>query len=244
MDKRKSEIATAFGKAAQSYDDNAEIQKIVSEKLSQFFPTLPSNANILEIGCGTGITTKLIYERYMEANIYLSDIAIATMIKHKEKLLHKGNTHLINMDGEKPAVKTGHFDLCISSMTLQWLNNPVQGALNLIQLLKKHGQIIYATLGQDFFPEWKDAFAKHGLKTGLIQMPEMPGKTLDRQKITISYGNARNFLDSLKRTGANSPSTNYRQNSIRDIAKAAKTFNETNPNGNITWDIVFKKLTL
>ncbi len=244
MNKRKSEIATAFGKAAQSYDNSAEIQKIVSKKLSQFFPPLPSNANILEIGCGTGITTKLIYERYMGANIYLSDIATVTLIKHKERLLYGKNTYLINMDGEKPAVKTGHFDLCISSMTLQWLDNPVQGALNLKLLLKNYGQVIYATLGQDFFPEWKDAFTKHGLRTGLIQMPEMPGETLDRQKITIAYGNARNFLNSLKRTGANSPSTKYKPHSIRDIAKAVQTFNKTNPTGNITWDIVFKKLTV
>ncbi len=56
---RKAEIGAAFGAAAGHYDASASMQRLVAAHLAAMAARerLPDGAQILEIGCGTGLLT-------------------------------------------------------------------------------------------------------------------------------------------------------------------------------------------
>ena len=57
---RKAQIGAAFAAAAQRYDEGAHVQRIVACRLAARAGREPiaANADILEIGCGTGLLTR------------------------------------------------------------------------------------------------------------------------------------------------------------------------------------------
>ena len=57
----KSLVKRRFKKSFSTYNDNAIVQKKMAERLIQYLPFKQYNS-VLEIGCATGVLTKLIAE--------------------------------------------------------------------------------------------------------------------------------------------------------------------------------------
>lgn len=62
-----------FSQAATQYDTYATAQKIVSRRLADFLP--PQATSIVELGCGTGLFTHILSQRYDPSAILAIDIA-------------------------------------------------------------------------------------------------------------------------------------------------------------------------
>ena len=69
----KELIKNRFKKSLKTYDENAFVQKTVAEKLVNLLPC-KDFSNILEIGCGSGILTKIINEKYNPELYVINDI--------------------------------------------------------------------------------------------------------------------------------------------------------------------------
>src|SRR5262245_44029478 len=73
----KKDILHSFNKAASTYDEAAFLQREVADRLFErlnYFSVKPQI--ILDIGAGTGYTTKLLEQRYKKAKIIAFDIAL------------------------------------------------------------------------------------------------------------------------------------------------------------------------
>ena len=85
MIKQKNEINISqiigrnFSRYAHTYDNHAQLQKLMAEKLASFLPN-DTSEQILEIGCGTGLFTKYLLAKQAK-KIFLNDISTG-MIKH------------------------------------------------------------------------------------------------------------------------------------------------------------------
>lgn len=110
-----------FSNAALTYNLHALPQIKLAKSLVDFLPNIQPK-HILEIGCGTGIFTRMINKKYPTANIDAIDIAEKMVSESQQKLNHLkkikwtvGNAEIYQ--GIHP------YDLIASSATLHWSSN-------------------------------------------------------------------------------------------------------------------------
>lgn len=211
-DKRTERIRRAFGAAAQGYEDSAGVQAIVAETVAKLAAQrrVPAQARILEIGCGTGLLTRHIRALWPEAELAVSDLA-PEMVRQaaRNPML---SASFFTMDGEWPCFEGEWFDLILSSLAFQWFED-LPGALKrLFALLRPGGSLIFSTMAERSFAEWRAAHEELGLTAGTPDYPSLdalkalaaayPDGAVFDEDYVVEFGSARAFLKHLKGIGA------------------------------------------
>ena len=239
---RNEKIANRFGEHANRYDAHADLQASVANRLAGFLPNL-IKPNILELGCGTGLFTGHLVEKYPEANLYVTDLSEDMLAMCRNRYIKFPNVNFSCQDGEKvcpDGTIPEQLDIIALSMALQWFRDPVSALLRLKTLLSERGQLYYATLGTDCFPEWHHVLQTLGLPAGTIEMPELPGK-FHEEKIPVQYNDSLDFLRTIKAIGAATPRLGYRPISSAQMRRVLQSLNHTKP-VSITWHITFGRI--
>lgn len=104
-----------FNKQFHTYDKYAIVQKKVAKNLISYIENKNFNS-ILELGCGTGVFTKEIYENLNYINLDLNDI-----FDTKDYLKNIQYTNFFVKNMEELEIK--YYDLIVSSSAFQWVNN-------------------------------------------------------------------------------------------------------------------------
>lgn len=237
---QREQVAARFGASAQTYDWHAQLQERVAQTLAERLPERVFTS-ILEVGCGTGLLTGHLLERFPDAEILAIDIAPEMVKACREKFPRDGGSRLRCelMDGE--AVSSAQtFDLIVSSMTLQWFQDPLRSLALLGDSLQSGGCLHFATIGPDCFPEWRKALGELGVSAGLVEMPALPGLEHE-ERLGVDYGSGVDFLKALKAIGASTPREGYRSLSPGILRKALKSL-DYDSGGRITWHIVYGRL--
>ena len=232
---RKQKIEQSFGAKARSYERNAVLQKQVAKKLCSFLPE-SSPSKILEIGCGTGFLTTELQRKYPQADILCTDISKDMVLASQQKFTGYRNLSFQVMDGENFLIDQ-KFDLIVSSLAIQWFDNPVTGLQKICQNLAQDGLLYFSTLGNDSFSQWKQTLNDLKLPSGILETPEYDGIFEEINQI-ISYQNALEFLRSLKKIGAQNPRADYQHISPAELMRACKAFDSAY-HGDITWHILY-----
>jgi len=236
MTPRKRKIMQAFDARTQEYERHADIQKDIAKLLSQ---SLPNTADsVLEIGCGTGFLTQHLIDKYPQAQFDITDIS-SNMVAHTEsKFSSIQQARFKAMDGEA-VVADKKYDLIVSSMALQWFENPDESLRALVNILNDGGQLIFSILHPTSFPEWRGISQELNIPVGLLEPKEMMG-CKNIEDIQKTYQNGLEFLRDLKRIGANTPNHAYKPNSAKDILSLCRAFDCGNKV--ITWQIAYHVL--
>lgn len=151
----KEKIGSNFYKSRFVYEENALVQKKMAQKLVSFLDT--SYENILEIGIGTGMLTKLAYASCTFNKYYAIDI-----IAENKDFLTKEFPGLryacFDMDNIKNFRPEQNFNLIISNAAIQWSANPTRLIQNCMQRLVPNGTLALTFFGEKNFYEIKDIF--------------------------------------------------------------------------------------
>lgn len=127
MQSNKS-VKEAFDKASSTYDQTADIQKLVATELLAFmqnFYDFPVGDKLLDIGCGTGFVARNILEN---TSVNYSDI-LQTDISPKMLDVASQYSPTLLIDWNAPdvyrlkAAAVSGYSLITSSMSLQWLDD-------------------------------------------------------------------------------------------------------------------------
>lgn len=223
---RKEKIAASFGEKRCHYDSHATIQKQAAEKLARLLPNL-TTPKILEIGCGTGFLTKLLFQKYPDGLFHITDLSPDMVDYCQSKYAHQ-TANYFQMDGENLHCDDD-YDLIVSAMTFQWFTNPLKS----LQNLSKKGDVYYSALGKDNFKEWKNILKKNDLKDGTLPIANWPN-LIEEDYIQENYNDGKNFLNMLKQTGAATPSEQYKSLNYRSFKKTLSAFD-----GHISWHIIY-----
>ncbi|CAK0764578.1 malonyl-CoA O-methyltransferase [Azospirillaceae bacterium] len=215
---RKIRIARAFS-SADAYDQNADTQLLVAERLAErisaVYVTPPKR--VLEIGCGTGFLSQRLRSLFPESALVLTDMAPA-MLERARLRVGEGPLYR-EMDGEAPNPEIGAaFDLITSSLVFQWFQDLPSALVRLAGLLAPNGRLMFATLGEKTFGEWREAHLALGVSCGLAVYPAFESFPWplgaawrgDEELILRSYSSGRAFVRMLKSLGAGEPAVGHR----------------------------------
>lgn len=255
---RAQRISRAFGSAAQHYDAHAGVQRVVAATLAglarQQLPMARATRNgerprILEIGCGTGMLTRHLRGLFPDAEIVATDIA-PEMIAIAQRGGDIG-ARFMTMDGEAPDFDAPWFDLIASSLAFQWFANLPRALDRLYGLLRPGGSLMFATMAQRSFREWRAAHAACGLEAGTPLYPDAEtlramltrhsDAFLFEEEYEHDFGGARGLLAHLKGIGATVPVEGREPLSAGQMRGVMRAYDQAG--GRCTYHVAYCRVT-
>ncbi|KLT73653.1 hypothetical protein PL75_01515 [Neisseria arctica] len=208
---QKIRIARAFSQAAQGYDRAAELQRHVGHTLLQYLQCTEANGltgkNILDIGAGSGYFSRILTEE--GANVLALDLAEG-MLRHIRQTPDAPACLLA--DAEALPLTENSFDICFSSLAVQWCDLP-QTAAEMLRVLKPGGIAAVATLSQGSLSQLSHAWqaADHAAHTNRFLPQEeitaafdiFATRTIFSETCTRRFPDLKSLLGDLKHVGAN-----------------------------------------
>lgn len=251
MNAHKDRVAQAFSRSAQTYDLAAQVQADVAIEVATkaLQGPLPGNPAILEIGCGTGGLTRHLLQGVEGGTFLITDIS-PQMLAHCRDNVGDSRTTFTAMDGEHPDLGGQKFDLIVSSLAIQWFNDLQEGLERLSQHLNPGGRIVFSTLGEHTFDEWRTAHAVLQLSAGMpaflsshaigLAWPKSGRGEIREKMIQRSYPDARTFARTLKTIGANTPAMGHKPLSPKNFRRLSDQLGQNFAN---TYHVVFGEFT-
>ena len=208
----KALIAKRFARAADTYNKEAKIQSIVARNM---FHKLKEHASapcssLLEIGCGTGIYSRLLFNGLSPQRMVLNDLCEEMNKCCKDLLSHK-EINFRQGDAECTDFGTG-WQIITSCSTLQWFENPENFFGKCYDELIPGGWLAFSTFGPDNLLELKQ-LTGNGLSyptienlTGMLKHKFRLVEAKE-ERLKLYFPTPTDVLRHLKRTGATAIST-------------------------------------
>ena len=147
MDKRL--ITRRFARAMGTYEQEAKMQSAIAqhmvELLTSYVPL--SCKNLLEIGCGTGIYSRLLFNRLHPTHMLLNDLCGDMKECCKDLLVH---AEVCFLPGDAESIDMGrNWQLITSCSTFQWFENLEDFFSKSYEMLDNRGYLAFSTFGPD-----------------------------------------------------------------------------------------------
>ena len=211
-DVRKKIIQTRFRKSVNTYNNEAVIQKMVSENLAKLiFKYSHTNLNILEIGCGTGFLSQILTNQLKGLETYyLNDIVATYFDDEFLARLDQPNIKIKTIIGDAENLRfPTNLDLITSASTIQWFKNPSSFFKNAYSSLNSEGLLIFSSFTKDNFLEINNVLGvglEYPSLDEIVHSVENSGfKVLIKfeERKTLNFDHASEVLSHIKKTGVN-----------------------------------------
>ena len=214
----KTRVRAAFNRAANTYDGAAVVQAMVrDEMLSRLDLVKLSPQIILDAGCGTGLGSRMLQQRFGGATIVSLDMAI--------NMLHKTRTNqpflkrmfsqpsLLCADIEALPLVENSVGLIWSNLALQWCNDLDAAFGACFNSLQPEGLLMFSTFGPDTLKELRIASSAdanthvsrfidmHDIGDALVRAG-FNAPVLDVERYTLTYDDVKAVMKDLKSIGA------------------------------------------
>ncbi|MCB0346030.1 MAG: methyltransferase domain-containing protein [Bdellovibrionales bacterium] len=140
----KHDVKARFSKAARSYEKHADVQQRVADRLVSLFQLDPPPTRILDVGCGTGILTSRLVDRFPDAEIVAVDIS-DEMIDQAQLRSFADKVEWVVSDVLKFDDRQ-RFDLVTSSSTIQWVLPHSELFEHLYNLISPGGRLFFSMM--------------------------------------------------------------------------------------------------
>jgi len=209
----KKIIAGNFSRNAASYDAHAAVQRKCAEKLAEFADG-KGVGRILEIGCGTGVYTRILRGMYAEADIEAVDIS-KDMVDHARKKILEDSVRFKVEDAERMKI-AGKFDLITSNASFQWFEDLPKAIGMFSEALIDEGVLNFSMYGPHTFSEFREvARMYYGCRSIELSSGAFPASCavegmlkkyfkkfiVSEQNFTVTFPSLRDFLRDIKYSG-------------------------------------------
>lgn len=160
----RQRIAESFGRAAERYDQVAELQQRVAKRLVDAHE-FSGTELVVDVGCGTGYLSQLILEKsgVMPVGVDISEQMIA-------RYSERGFTGYV-ADAESLPFADGSVDVIVSSLAIQWCAFPERVFREFRRVLKPSGRVVLATLADGTLSELQSAADQSQLGRRINRFP-------------------------------------------------------------------------
>lgn len=151
-DAHTGSVQLRFSAAANTYDMHATVQAKVAARLIDFLPPKLPPGQILEIGCGTGLLTAYLLQKYPDAPVDAVDLSDRMIQYARNRFSDVARVRWFVADVVKIASGMT-YPLVVSSCSLHWLSRLREGFRHIAALLQPGGtfafaMMLYGTLGE------------------------------------------------------------------------------------------------
>lgn len=211
---RLQDIQRRFDRAAPDFDNADFVHSVTRDGLlSRLEPLLLQAETILDLGCATGVTGRLLRRRFKRAHIVSFDLSRAMLgIARKNRPWFSRST-FVQGNARRLPFGDASFDLVLSNQLLPWEPEPQALFEQVARVLKKGGVFAFATLGPDSLREIARAWASvddgphvnrfpdmHDIGDGLVRAG-LADPVLDVDRLGVSYASADKLFADLTRSG-------------------------------------------
>ena len=249
----KAAARRAFDAAAANYDAYAVLQLEVGARLAEGLGRLQAKPRrALDIGTGTGAGVEALMRCYPAARVVGLDISTRMLQLAKQRAA----AAVVCGDFERLPIVDGAVDMVFSNMSLQWCDDLGLVFAEARRVLRADGVLLFSTLGPDTLKELRAAWAAaddaprvHGfidmhdigdmLLAAGLQRPVM-----QREEITMTYGQAADILRDLKHLGATNALKGRRRGLLgkqtyRRMLAAYETRRRPDGRLPVTWEVLY-----
>lgn len=200
-------IQQDFSRAAKQYRQFAQVQQQVAQTLIGMLPALRTHAQLLDIGCGSGTLGAFLC--HPAQDFFQLDIAPAMCTQASSY------GHTVTADMHQIPYEAHTFDGVLSSMALQWAEQPQQVVQEIHRVLKPGGMLALAMPVIGTLHELSESL-RHALPTSGKRMLSFMNDSTYRQLLASHFNFTRcetipivqNFstvyavMDSIRKVGA------------------------------------------
>ncbi|MDF9830968.1 malonyl-ACP O-methyltransferase BioC [Parabacteroides sp. PF5-6] len=199
-------IRQRFSKAAESYEKEATVQRRIATTMNQLLQRELSPSvirQVLEIGCGTGIFSRLLVRTFSPERMLLNDLC--PEMKYNLQDLLNPQIRFQPGDAENYPFPD-RYHLIASCSALQWFKDPGAFFTKAHSLLAPSGILAFSTFGKE---NMKEIAALTGQGLPYLSLREITGMLspdyalihASEEQITKTFPTAMEVLYHLKRTG-------------------------------------------
>ncbi|OIR06689.1 malonyl-[acyl-carrier protein] O-methyltransferase [mine drainage metagenome] len=217
----------SFGRAAETYDAAAILQKQVREEmLSRLDLVKISPQVILDAGCGTGAASGALLKRFKKSQVVSLDFAhpmlqktrknvgSAGLVSQLKALVSGAQHHLVCADIEAIPLASASIGLVWSNLAIQWCNDLDQALQEFHRVLQPEGLLMFSTFGPDTLRELRIATNQQTGHTSISRFIDMhdigdamvragfSAPVLDVERFTLTYDDVKSVMRDLKSIGA------------------------------------------
>lgn len=213
LDKRL--LRHSFDAAAKTYDATAVLQQEVGERLIERLELIRMKPRwILDIGAGTGFTTRQLMQRYPRARFVALDIAPHMLRRARRRAPMLRRLRAVCGDAEALPFEAARFDLVFSNLTFQWVNDLDRVYREVQRVLRPEGLLLFTTFGPDTLQELRQSWARaddhvhvnrfvdmHDVGDGLVRAG-LADPVMEMECFNLMYRSSRDLMLELKTLGA------------------------------------------
>jgi malonyl-CoA O-methyltransferase len=223
----KARARASFGRAADTYDAAAILQKQVREEmLSRLDLVKLSPHTILDAGCGTGLASHTLQKRFAKSQVVSLDFALPMLQKTRstnpnncligqvKSLLGGTKQSLLCADIESLPLANATIGLVWSNLAIQWCNDLDAALQEFHRVLQPEGLLMFSTFGPDTLKELRIATSVQNGITSVSRFLDMhdigdamvragfSAPVLDVERFTLTYDDVKSVMRDLKSIGA------------------------------------------
>jgi malonyl-CoA O-methyltransferase len=245
----QNKVSHNFNRFAKTYDEFAVVQKEIAKRLFNRLEIINSKLqnnlehNILELGSGTGILSKLLLNKYQAKQIIATDFA-------NQSLTLNPLPNKICLDSHELPVKENSFEIVISNLMMQWCDIE-QITKEASKVLKNDGLFLFSTFGPQTLIELGESWSKVDNNQHIstfMDMHDIGDKMLglgfknvvvESEIITLTYEKVMDLLIDLKNIGAQN--INSKNISKSNLSQMIKNYEKFRTSGKLpaTYEVIY-----
>lgn len=200
-------IKKAFNKAAASYDDYCHLQLQTGRQLVAFVKQYHCDSSrIVDLGCGTGMTTKELASAIPYHEFYAIDVADQLLTKARARL-QNSSINIAQADFDQ-ALALGQFNIIFSNMALHWCQDFATTLKHIFHSLAEDGILAFSIPLYGTFAEIKEYctvndFLENFVITDLLKATGYDIVQMQMESTTFEFTHLLQALKSIKKIGAN-----------------------------------------
>ncbi len=210
----QNSIKRAFNHAAADYYKSAVLQQEIAKRMLErlaIFTVQPSV--ILDVGCGTGQSYRVLKKRYRKAKVIGVDIAHGMLQVARQKTSFFSHDHYVCADAQCLPFADHSVDMIFSNLMLHWNNHLPQLLTEFARVLKPQGLLFFSTMGPDTLLELRNSWQQvdndqhvhpfidmHDIGDCLGQT-KFCDPVMEMEMITLQYAELRQLFADLKAWG-------------------------------------------